>query len=90
MQKLSPVKLVAGVIAILMAIAFLVIATRMREGVAGMFAAAQANTAKRSAASAPPAEPGARASGSRVIPIGVVPAPATAQPRAPQASGPQR
>ncbi|MBB3197274.1 hypothetical protein [Roseateles terrae] len=90
MQKLSPVKVVAGVIAILMAIAFLVVATRMREGVAGMFAAAQANTAKRSAPSAPPAQPGARASGSRVIPIGVVPAPAPAQPHTPPASAPQR
>ncbi|ALV08793.1 hypothetical protein [Roseateles depolymerans] len=74
MQKLSPVKVVAALTAILMAVVFLVVATRMREGAAGMFSAARANTAKRPPASAPAVEPGARASGSRVIPIGVVPA----------------
>ncbi len=92
MQKLSPVKVVAALTAILMAVVFLVVATRMREGAAGMFSAARANTAnmtKRAPASAPAVEEGARASGSRVIPIGVVPAQAPAPTRAP-ASAPTR
>lgn len=78
MLKLSPVKVVAGLIAILMAVVFLVVATRMREGAAGMFSAARANTAQRAPAAAPPVAQSARASGSRVIPIGVVPAEAPA------------
>lgn len=87
MQKISPVKVVAGIAAIVMAIAGLLFATQLRGAVSDMFTVIRLNSPK---ASPQPAQvngagTGAAASGVRVIPFGVT-APASA-PHAGKASG---
>jgi len=77
-QQISPIKVVAGIAALVLAVAGVFYASKARQGAADMFAAARANTsakaaaARQAAASAPAREEGATPVGSRVIPIGVV------------------
>lgn len=89
-MRLSPVQVVAGVAAVVLAIAGLVLATRLREAAVDMLSAPR-HRAPTTSVQAPP-QPDAKASpaGVRVIPIGVAPANATnATNAANPASSPQ-
>ena len=89
-MRLSPVQVVAGVAAVVLAIAGLVLATRLREAAVDMLSAPR-HRAPATSVQAPP-QPDAKASpaGVRVIPIGVAPANATnATNAANPASSPQ-
>lgn len=72
MQKISPVKLIAGIAAVLIAVVGLFAAGNLRQGAADMFKHIRlpilATKPAQPAASAPAS---ARASGVKVIPIGV-------------------
>jgi hypothetical protein len=89
MQQFSPVKIIAGIVAIGLAVAGLFFATKLREGAATMFSAARANTAKR-APTAPPANDTYKPSGRGAVPIGVVSAPGSAPAAGPAAASSPR
>lgn len=86
-MRLSPVQVVAGVAAVVLAIAGLVLATRLREAAVDMLSAPR-HRAPTTSVQVPP-QPDAKASpaGVRVIPIGVAPANPTSAPN--PASSPQ-
>lgn len=85
MQNLSPVKIIAGIAAIVMAAIFLFLATQMRGAVGEMFSIIRLSSPKTSAPAAQANPSGAHASGVRVIPIGVAAPPSA--PAAGKASG---
>jgi hypothetical protein len=87
-MRLSPVQVVAGVAAVVLAIAGLVLATRLREAAVDMLSAPR-HRAPATSVQAPP-QPDAKASpaGVRVIPIGVAPANPTNAASSPQAARP--
>lgn len=85
MQKISPVKVVAGIAAIVMAIAGLLFATQLRGAVSDMFTVIRLSSPKAPPQPAQANGTGAAASGVRVIPFGVT-APASA-PHTGKASG---
>lgn len=75
MLKISPVKIVAGIAAVTLAIAGLFFASEARQGVVNMFSVIRLSSPAKHPQAARPADVGAIASGVRVIPIGVSPQP---------------
>lgn len=90
-MKVAPVKIVAGLAALLLAVLGWVLASRLHVGAEDMFSKVRLPT--MGGARIAPAEPAAKASGVRVIPIGVTsgvtpgPTPGAGSANAGRASG---
>jgi len=91
-MRLSPVQVVAGIAAVVLAIAGLVLATRLREAAVDLLSAPR-HRAPATSAQVPPPDANASRAGVRVIPIGVAPANPTnvanpaSSPQAPRPGG---
>lgn len=70
MQRFSPIKIVAGLAAVVLSIAGLFYASNARQAVADIMSTTRLKAPARQAQT-PPAEVSAQASGVRVIPFGV-------------------
>ncbi len=73
MMRISPVKVIAGLAAVILAIGGLFFASEARQGVVNMFSVIRLSSPAKPPQAARPADTGAVASGVRVIPIGVSP-----------------
>ncbi len=82
-MRLSPIKVIAGVAAVVLAIAGLVLATRLREAAVDLLSAPRARPPTTSAQPPSRADATATPSGVRVIPIGVAPASSPTTGRSP-------
>jgi NADH:ubiquinone oxidoreductase subunit 2 (subunit N) len=78
MLHISPIKIAAGIAAVLLAVTGLFYFSEARQGVVNMFAAPK-KPASTTAQPSRPTEVAATASGVRVIPIGVAPTAAPAK-----------
>ena len=87
-MKVAPVKIVAALAALLLAVLGWVLASKLHVGAGDMFSKMRMPSMGKSAQTAP-AEPSAKASGVRVIPIGVTsdPTPGAGSANAGRASG---
>lgn len=85
MKRISPVKLVAALAAVLLAVIGYFLANKLRAGAEDMFSRTKLSFPTKTAPPARPAEVSAQASGVRVIPIGVAASPAPAS--APRSGG---
>lgn len=80
-MTISPIKVVAGIAAVVLAIAGLFYASQARQATADLMSTTRLSLPKTSAPAAP-ANVSAAASGVKVIPIGVAEQPNAAAPRA--------
>lgn len=78
MQHISPVKIIAAIVAAVLAVAVMFYASEARQGTADLLSVVRVKSPAASGQAVPPAEVGARASGVRVMPVGVVSRPASA------------
>ncbi|WP_343636027.1 hypothetical protein [Roseateles sp.] len=78
MQTSSPVKIVAGLAAVLLAVVGVILAAKLHRGAEEMFSGMRLHSKSASAPAARPADAGATPSGVKVIPIGVADKPASA------------
>lgn len=85
-MKIAPVKIVAGLAALLLAVLGWVLASKLHVGAEDMFSKMRMPGMGQGAQKGP-AEPSAKASGVRVIPIGVTSGPTPAPASAGRASG---
>ncbi|ANH67799.1 hypothetical protein [Mitsuaria sp. 7] len=86
MLHISPIKIAAGIAAVLLAVTGLFYFSEARQGVVNMFAARK-KPASTSAQTSRQAEVAATASGVRVIPIGVAPQASSAPARRSSSGG---
>ncbi|MBO9686831.1 MAG: hypothetical protein J7598_09475 [Mitsuaria chitosanitabida] len=82
-MQISPIKIAAGIAAVVLAVAGLFIATQMRQGAVDMLSSPGVGAWIKRAPPARPAEPSATASGVRVIPFGVTEQPGASRPGKP-------
>ncbi|SEL84969.1 hypothetical protein SAMN05216359_11968 [Roseateles sp. YR242] len=77
MQHISPVKIVAGIAAIILAVTVVFYGSKARQGVSDILSVTRVRAPAASTQTSPQADVGARPSGTRVIPIGVVAQPSS-------------